>query len=157
MAEELHEFDTAICYRCGMGLVVRNLRTGALISPPFWRLAWTHADVQLGTDGRNCWAPPAQPTPGTIRFCEEYERPTWEQNTVAVPNPAIHGRCSITAEHEAHTISVNGTPWHCPGVIAEYDEETPGPVCCVGECCGPGSYCCSHPDNDHEHDEEDDL
>lgn len=34
-------------------------------------------------------------------------------------------------------------------------EPTPGPVCCVGSCCGPGSYCCGHPDNDDEHDEED--
>lgn len=27
-----------------------------------------------------------------------------------------------------------------------------GPTCCVGDCCGPGSYCCTHPDNNHEHD-----
>lgn len=30
-------------------------------------------------------------------------------------------------------------------------EPTPGPTCCVGSCCGPGSYCCGHPDNVHEH------
>ncbi|QPL15097.1 hypothetical protein SEA_HAUNTER_55 [Microbacterium phage Haunter] len=30
-------------------------------------------------------------------------------------------------------------------------EPTPGPTCCVGSCCGPGSYCCGHPDNEHEH------
>lgn len=33
-------------------------------------------------------------------------------------------------------------------------EPTPGPTCCVGSCCGPGSYCCGHPDNVHEHDDE---
>lgn len=30
-----------------------------------------------------------------------------------------------------------------------------GPICCTGGCCGPGSYCCGHPDNHHEHDEDD--
>ena len=33
-------------------------------------------------------------------------------------------------------------------------EPTPGPTCCVGSCCGPGSYCCGHQDNVHEHDDE---
>jgi len=26
-----------------------------------------------------------------------------------------------------------------------------GPICCNGDCCGPGSYCCGHPDNKHTH------
>lgn len=26
-----------------------------------------------------------------------------------------------------------------------------GPSCCVGSCCGAGSYCCGHPDNVHSH------
>lgn len=34
------------------------------------------------------------------------------------------------------------------------DDYSPGPTCCVGECCGPGSYCCSHPDNKHDHPDE---
>jgi hypothetical protein len=33
----------------------------------------------------------------------------------------------------------------------EWDGYDRGPTCCVGECCGPGSYCCGHPDNVHEH------
>ena len=28
-----------------------------------------------------------------------------------------------------------------------------GPICCRGGCCGPGSYCCGHPDNEHDHPE----
>lgn len=31
---------------------------------------------------------------------------------------------------------------------------TEGPTCCAGECCGAGSYCCGHPDNEHEHEDE---
>lgn len=30
-------------------------------------------------------------------------------------------------------------------------EPTPVPACCIGDCCGVGSYCCGHPDNNHEH------
>lgn len=26
-----------------------------------------------------------------------------------------------------------------------------GPICCNGDCCGAGSYCCGHPDNKHTH------
>jgi hypothetical protein len=33
----------------------------------------------------------------------------------------------------------------------EWDGYDRGPTCCVGECCGPGSYCCGHPENIHEH------
>lgn len=28
---------------------------------------------------------------------------------------------------------------------------SPGPSCCIGQCCGLGSYCCGHPDNVHTH------
>lgn len=31
-----------------------------------------------------------------------------------------------------------------------------GPACCIGDCCGPGSYCCKHPENNHAHPLDDD-
>lgn len=37
----------------------------------------------------------------------------------------------------------------------EDDGFSPGPSCCIGDCCGPGSYCCGHPDNVHDHEEDD--
>lgn len=33
---------------------------------------------------------------------------------------------------------------------------SPGPACCLGDCCGPGSYCCTHPENNHAHPIDDD-
>lgn len=31
-----------------------------------------------------------------------------------------------------------------------------GTPCCIGDCCGPGSYCCTHPENNHAHPIDDD-
>ena len=75
---ELAENDTAICELCTEGLVVRTVRTGREFFGPFWRLAWTHADPQPGTDGTRCWAPPPRPKLGTIRRSVDFERPTGE-------------------------------------------------------------------------------
>ncbi len=50
-------------------------------------------------------------------------------------------------------------PAPIPAAQAADDAELgirPGPVCCIGDCCGPGSYCCKHPHNYHEHDDEPD-
>lgn len=44
--------------------------------------------------------------------------------------------------------------FHVPVITPRVEEEfSPGPICCKGGCCGPGSYCCGHPDNVHEHEE----
>jgi hypothetical protein len=72
---DLEEFDTAICRYCTEGLVVRYIRTGREFHGPFWRLAWTHADPQPGTDGTNCYAPHAYPDPSTMRKAVDHARP----------------------------------------------------------------------------------
>lgn len=71
---ELALDDTAICRRCAEGLVVRSVRTNRIWAGPFWRLAWTHAAPQAGTDGQNCWAPYAEPDPSTIRLGVDYAK-----------------------------------------------------------------------------------
>lgn len=69
--DDLTEFDSAICTYCGEGLVVRNIPTGRIVRGPFWRLVWTHADAQPGTDGTRCYATHACPKPSTIRKVDE--------------------------------------------------------------------------------------
>jgi len=50
-------------------------------------------------------------------------------------------------------------PAPIPAAQAADDAElgiSTGPVCCTGDCCGPGSYCCTHPENNHAHPLDDD-
>ncbi len=74
MADDLTLDDTAICEQCTEGLVVRSIRTEREFFGSFWRLAWTHADPQPGTDGTRCWSPPGSPVHSTIRRSVDYER-----------------------------------------------------------------------------------
>ena len=71
-----------------------------------------------------------------------------------IPHFSIHKDGHIEQNLPVSTGEDQGQRTPPPIPAATAANTSPGPVCCTDDCCGPGSYCCAHPENTpHTHPE----